>query len=104
MLRRDLVIRLCVICILSWLVIIGLYDNASSASETNRLMAIYGVGITAYPDSIGNGIVMVVESGPKSWNILFDDPEQVPEIGRAVIITVKQVSDDLLVAISFDYP
>lgn len=104
MFKRDITIRLFIICVLCWVVIIGLYDNVSNESNANHLIAIYGIVTDDPVEVTANGIVVLVENGPDEWRILFSNSDQMPEINKAVIITVEQATDGILIAVSFCYP
>jgi hypothetical protein len=104
MMQHFITVRLIVICVLSWLLVIAFYSPPTGEAPVDELISIYGIVADSETLDGGNATLITVLDGDNVWKVIFDDPGHVPELGRAVIVTAKVTTGDLLIAICYNYP
>ena len=102
MISSSIIIRLFVICVSFWLLIINAHISYIEEGVPEKLIALYGIVMNV--SESGDKTILTLINGDDEWKILFDNPDSLPDIGRAVIVLARDTSDAMLLGISYDYP
>lgn len=102
MASAPVIVRLLVVCALSWVLIINACIPHTGEIGSEEWLAFYGI-VTDISES-GGGAILTLSSGADVRKILFNDSDRLPDIGRAVIVLARADPGGMLLGISYDYP
>lgn len=103
MISNFAMVRMFGMCIFAWILIISLCSS-SEIVDQDELIAIYGIVSEISGPAARDDFMITLINGAEKWNVFLTESEDMPELGREVIVLARAGPDNSLVAISYDYP